>query len=55
MLFKKSATYLKFFPLGVDCDEVYPGIVLGNGATVKKLEYLGKIGVSHVVNAAEFR
>ena len=30
--------------LGVDCDEVYPGIVLGNGATVKKKEYLKKIG-----------
>jgi hypothetical protein len=22
--------------LGVDCDEVFPGILLGNGATVKK-------------------
>jgi hypothetical protein len=21
---------------GVDCDEVFPGILLGNGATVKK-------------------
>ena len=30
--------------LGVDCDEVYPGIVLGNGATVKKKDYLKKIG-----------
>ena len=29
---------------GVDCDEVYPGIVLGNGATVKKKDYLKKIG-----------
>ena len=25
--------------LGVDCDEVYPGIILGNGATVKKKEW----------------
>ena len=40
---------------GIDCDEVFPGIVLGNGATVKKKEYLKSIGVSHVLNAAEFR
>lgn len=42
------------FP-GLDCDEVFPGIVLGNGATVKKKEYLKSIGVSHILNAAEFR
>lgn len=40
---------------GIDCDEVYPGIVLGNGATVKKKDYLKSIGVSHILNAAEFR
>jgi len=40
---------------GIDCDEVFPGIVLGNGATVKKKDYLKSIGVSHVLNAAEFR
>jgi len=40
---------------GVDCDEVFPGIVLGNGATVKKKDYLKKIGMTHVLNAAEFR
>ena len=40
---------------GVDCDEVFPGIFLGNGATVKKKEYLKSIGISHVLNAAEFR
>ena len=22
--------------IGIDCDEVFPGILLGNGATVKK-------------------
>ena len=31
-------------PSGVDCDEVFPGIILGNGATVKKKDYLKKIG-----------
>ena len=40
---------------GIDCDEVFPGIVLGNGATVRKKEYLQSIGVSHILNAAEFR
>jgi len=40
---------------GVDCDEVFPGIFLGNGATVKKKDYLKSIGISHVLNAAEFR
>ena len=40
---------------GVDCDEVFPGIVLGNGATLRKREYLRRIGVTHILNAAEFR
>ena len=34
---------------------MFPGIVLGNGATVRKKEYLQSIGVSHILNAAEFR
>ena len=46
---------INFNVAGVDCDEVYPGIVLGNGATVKKKEYLTSIGISHILNAAEFR
>ena len=29
---------------GVDCDEVFPGIILGNGATLRKKEYLQKLG-----------
>ena len=29
---------------GVDCDEVFPGILLGNGATLRKKEYLQKLG-----------
>ena len=40
---------------GVDCDEVFPRIVLGNGATLRKKEYLRRIGVTHILNAAEFR
>ena len=34
---------------------MFPGIVLGNGATVRKKEYLQSIGVTHILNAAEFR
>ena len=29
--------------------------MLGNGATVKKKEYLKSIGISHILNVAEFR
>ena len=44
-----------FLRHGIDCDEVFPGIYLGNGATVKKKDFLSRIGISHVLNAAEFR
>ena len=40
---------------GVDCDEVFSRIVLGNGATLRKKEYLRRIGITHILNAAEFR
>ena len=40
---------------GVDCDEVFPNIILGNGATLKRKEYLKSIGVTHILNAAEYR
>lgn len=39
--------------LGIDCDKVYPGIILGNGETIQNVEYLKKIGVTHVLNTAE--
>ena len=41
--------------MGIDCDEVFPNIVLGNGATLKRKEYLRKIGITHILNAAEYR
>ena len=50
-----STSCIVYHCAGIDCDEVYPGIVLGNGATVKKKDYLKSIGVSHILNAAEFR
>lgn len=37
----------------IDCDKVYPGIILGNGETIQNVEYLKKIGVTHVLNTAE--
>ena len=40
---------------GIDCDEVFPNIILGNGATLKRKEYLRKIGITHILNAAEYR
>jgi len=36
-----------------DCDEVFPGIIVGTGRTAKNLAYLNKLGVTHVINAAE--
>jgi protein-tyrosine phosphatase len=39
--------------LGMDCDEVYPGVIIGTGQTVKNLKYLVKLGVTHVLNTAE--
>ena len=40
---------------GMDCDEVFSRIVLGNGATLRKKEYLRSIGITHILNAAEYR
>ena len=40
---------------GIDCDEVFPNLVLGNGCTVKKKYYLKRIGITHILNAAEYR
>ena len=40
---------------GIDCDEVFPNIVLGNGATLRKKNYLNQIGITYILNAAESR
>ena len=40
---------------GIDCDEVFPNIILGNGATLRKKEYLRRIGIGYILNAAESR
>ncbi|XP_015179701.1 PREDICTED: dual specificity protein phosphatase 3-like isoform X1 [Polistes dominula] len=38
---------------GIDCDEVYPGIFIGDEATAKNKNYLAMIGITHLLNAAE--
>ena len=37
---------------GLDCDEVMPGIILADGKTVKNVQYLKEIGVTHIINTA---
>ena len=43
------------FISGIDCDQVFSNIILGNGATVKKKDYLKRIGITHILNSAEYR
>ncbi|XP_043505587.1 dual specificity protein phosphatase 3-like isoform X1 [Polistes fuscatus] len=38
---------------GIDCDEVYPGIFIGDATTAKNKNYLARIGITHLLNAAE--
>ena len=37
----------------VDCDKVYPGIIISNGETIQDIDYLKGAGVTHVLNTAE--
>lgn len=37
----------------VDCDEVYPGIYVGDAAAAKNKVYLRLMGITHVLNTAE--
>ncbi|XP_060828140.1 dual specificity protein phosphatase 3 [Bombus pascuorum] len=37
----------------IDCDEVYPGIYIGDAATAKNKKYLKILGITHLLNAAE--
>ncbi|XP_058807311.1 dual specificity protein phosphatase 3-like isoform X2 [Phymastichus coffea] len=37
----------------IDCDEVFPRVYIGDGLTAKNKEYLLRIGITHVLNAAE--
>ncbi|XP_054008331.1 dual specificity protein phosphatase 3 isoform X1 [Hylaeus anthracinus] len=37
----------------IDCDEVYPGIYIGDAATAKNKNYLKMLGITHLLNSAE--
>merc|ERR1711915_643980 len=36
-----------------DCDEVYPGIILGTGDSIKDLDYMLDLQITHIINCAE--
>ncbi|TRY68865.1 hypothetical protein TCAL_05071 [Tigriopus californicus] len=40
-------------PWGADCDEVYPGLLIGDKHSASNVRFLQKIGVTHVLNTAE--
>ena len=37
----------------IDCDEVYPNLLIGNDGAAKETEYLKEVGVTHVLNVAD--
>ncbi|PSN46363.1 hypothetical protein C0J52_12918 [Blattella germanica] len=41
------------YEIGVDCDEVYPNIYIGDAATAKSIPYLTEMGINNVLNTAE--
>lgn len=36
----------------MDCDEVIPRLILANGKTVKNVQYIKELGVTHIINTA---
>ena len=38
---------------GVDCDEVYPNLFVGDEASARNIRFLKKMGITHVLNTAE--
>ena len=41
------------YMLNLDCDEVHPGIFIGDAVTAKNKKYLKILGITHLLNAAE--
>jgi len=41
------------FKIKKDCDEVFPGIIIGSGDCIKDLDYMLDLGVTHIINTAE--
>ncbi|GLH13721.1 Dual specificity protein phosphatase Mpk3 [Gryllus bimaculatus] len=48
-----ASSALNRISVGVDCDEVYPNIFIGDAASARNKAYLKRIGVTHVLNTAE--
>jgi len=38
--------------IGLDCDEVLPGVILASGKTVKNVAYMRELGITHILNTA---
>ena len=38
---------------GVDCDEVYPNLFIGDEASARNIRFLQRMGITHVLNCAE--
>jgi len=38
--------------IGLDCDEVLPGVILASGKTVKNVAYMRELGITHIINTA---
>ncbi|XP_078033943.1 dual specificity protein phosphatase 3 isoform X2 [Augochlora pura] len=49
---KGDAEYYRL-QLVLDCDEVYPGIYIGDAKTAKNKKYLEMLGITHLLNSAE--
>ena len=51
--FRDASDWEERRKMRIDCDKICEGIILGNGDTIKNVEYLRSIGVTHVLNTAE--
>ncbi len=51
--FRAASSWEERRGMKIDCDKVYPGILLANGETIKNMDYLKSVGVTHVLNTAE--
>jgi len=47
-----SLAHMERIELGLDCDEVVPGVLLATGKTVKNVSYMRELRVTHIVNTA---
>ncbi|XP_046387479.1 dual specificity protein phosphatase 3-like [Ischnura elegans] len=51
----KTADVMHRINAGVDCDEVYPNVFIGNSGAARNKAYLRRLEVSHILNCAEGR